>query len=851
MDFTKLTSATRQRFSTEPARHVVADRARLDPIKVFESLPSLPDTPNDLWRGQASALTEWHAQRQAQDVLITLNTGAGKTIVGLLVAQSLVNERIENVVYVCSTIDLVRQTAREAERIGIDCTIRVQREFSDGRFESGSAFCVTTYAALLNGHSAIRRHHFPGAIVFDDAHVAESLLRDAFTIRIEAYRHPSLFDDIASFFEPHFSELGLPDRFAAALDESEDVMCLAAPDFLQSHHNQLRAILNDHDVANDSDLTFPYAWLRDRLGTCAVVFGRAVIEFTPPFLPSRALDIFGSQVRRVYLSATLESLVDFVRAFGREPDHVIKPDNDAGNGERLFINGGSVGTAGFDAGFAAQLTHSRKAVIAVGSRLRAKPWAEVAVPPARGDFTDALDGFRKASTGAFVLVSRVDGIDLPNETCRIMLVDGLPSGVNLLERFQWDFLRMTHIRRLRTANRLTQLFGRINRGRNDYGVFLVQGRVLNSWLANDRNLALLSPLLQQQILIGRHVQESFDIRDEASAFELIDRVLGRDRGWLDYYQQEVTQGFLDSEHLARHRTAEPALLAAAVSEALYAEAMWNGDPQTAWRELEGSIDQTSQHDSLLAGWHAVWLGAAYCLAGDPEAGHREYARAMRRLGTENLALPRQLELSPSSGSDALNPFGQSLDAVVSYTQGPKYRAEFDRLQARLSDIELGSANQAEEAVRSLGEALGFRATRPDNDEGTGPDVVWADVGCECLLAFELKTRKQTPARYNKRDIGQGHDHLAWLSQEFPAYDVLGLMYVGPDGDVSDKANPSEKMVLCLTRSLASLRDRLAGVITDLRGHMPLVRHAEIAKVSSRAEWTLAALAQTLRHRSFA
>ena len=838
MDFTKLTSTTRK-------------SALVDPIRIFESLPSLYGTPNDLWRGQASALANWHTVRDAQDVLITLNTGAGKTIVGLLIAQSLINERVDNVVYVCSTIDLVRQTAREAERIGIDYSLRIEGHFNNDRFESGNAFCITTYAALVNGHSAIRRNHFPGAIVFDDAHVAESLLRDAFRIRIEANRHPSLFDEIARFFHPHFNELGLPERFGAALDESQDVMCLAAPDFLQSHQDELRSMFNKYDIANEGDLTYPYAWLRDHLHACAAVFNRAVVEFTPPFLPSRALDIFGPRVRRVYLSATMESLVDFVRAFGRKPEHVVKPDNDAGNGERLFVDGASIRSEGFSIEFTAQLTAHRKAVIAVGSRQRAKPWAEIAVPPEREEFSDLLDNFRKAETGAFVLVSRVDGIDLPNETCRIMLVDGLPSGTDLLERFQWDFLRMTHIRRVRLANRLTQLFGRINRGRNDYGVFLTQGRELNTWLANDRNLALFSPLLQRQILIGRHVQHSFGISNESGVFELVDRVLGRDKGWLDYYQQQVELESLDPDQLERHRAAEPSLVAAAVSESKYAEAMWVRDAQKAWHELASSIDETTRHDALLGGWHALWLGAAYCLAGDPKAGKNEYARAMRRLGTEWLALPRQHFGDTGANGKRLNRFGEYLDSIVSYTHNDKFSAEIAKLQATLSHIEQGSANQAEEAVRLLGEMLGFRATRPDNDGGTGPDVVWID-GCDSrVIGFELKTQKHVPAEYRKKDIVQGHDHLEWLRQNFVGYDIQGLMYVGPDGIVSEKANPSKDMMLCRIHDLTWLRDTLVAMISDLRRQIPIARIPEIAKVSSRPEWAMPSLVEKLRYRTMA
>ncbi len=82
MDFSQLGTTTKK-------------AAPVEPIKLFESLPSLENTPNDLWRGQAEALTNWHAVRNSKDVLVSLNTGAGKTIVGLLIAQSLVNEGVE------------------------------------------------------------------------------------------------------------------------------------------------------------------------------------------------------------------------------------------------------------------------------------------------------------------------------------------------------------------------------------------------------------------------------------------------------------------------------------------------------------------------------------------------------------------------------------------------------------------------------------------------------------------------------------------------------------------------------------------------------------------------------------
>ena len=245
----------------------------------------------------------------------SLNTGAGKTIVGLLIAQSLVNEAVDNVVYVCSTIDLVLQTANEAQRIGIDYTLRVKGAFSNDLFETGKAFCITTYASLFNGFSVFRGRKFPGAIIFDDAHVAENLLRGAFTMRISQHEYRDLFLELAELFRPHFQELGIPGQYDDSLDPMRQSTAFVAPNGLYQRRQRLLEILRRHNVKDHDEFKFQFAWLEDHLNACAAIFSRGVFELSTPFLPSRALDIFEQPIRRVYLSATLESLADlFVRS---------------------------------------------------------------------------------------------------------------------------------------------------------------------------------------------------------------------------------------------------------------------------------------------------------------------------------------------------------------------------------------------------------------------------------------------------------------------------------------------------------------------------------------------------------
>lgn len=86
----------------------------VDPIELFDTLTiSSPDV-KEIWRPQADALRTWHGDRQKADVLFKLNTGAGKTLIGLVAAQSLVNETRGKVLYVCATNQLLEQTRAKA-----------------------------------------------------------------------------------------------------------------------------------------------------------------------------------------------------------------------------------------------------------------------------------------------------------------------------------------------------------------------------------------------------------------------------------------------------------------------------------------------------------------------------------------------------------------------------------------------------------------------------------------------------------------------------------------------------------------------------------------------------------------
>ncbi|MFU1980817.1 hypothetical protein [Bordetella hinzii] len=67
-----------------------------EPLEIFRRLPKPPGI-NDLYTSQAEVLDTWYQRRKQRDIVLKLHTGGGKTLVGLLMAQSTINETNEPV----------------------------------------------------------------------------------------------------------------------------------------------------------------------------------------------------------------------------------------------------------------------------------------------------------------------------------------------------------------------------------------------------------------------------------------------------------------------------------------------------------------------------------------------------------------------------------------------------------------------------------------------------------------------------------------------------------------------------------------------------------------------------------
>ena len=109
LDFSKIASQSTSDSATEPRR-------------IFSTLPEKDgkygyprDVQSEVWEG-------WHERREERDLVIKMNTGSGKTVVGLIALKSCLNEGAGPAVYIAPDVYLTEQVANEARQLGLEIT---------------------------------------------------------------------------------------------------------------------------------------------------------------------------------------------------------------------------------------------------------------------------------------------------------------------------------------------------------------------------------------------------------------------------------------------------------------------------------------------------------------------------------------------------------------------------------------------------------------------------------------------------------------------------------------------------------------------------------------------------------
>lgn len=740
----------------------------IEPRDIFNSLPSKPWPRLRLEQGEV--LKTWFDRRDERDLVIKQNTGGGKTVVGLLVAQSSLNEGVGPAAYLVPDTYLVQQVLDEARQLGVPITT----DPHSAKYRSGAAILVTTFHRVVNGRSTFglvgQTKSIPlKTVVVDDAHAALAAATHQFTATIPVGH--DAYNRLLTLFRSDLS--GQSYKNTAALLEGDRCAPMRIPFWAWSmRHREVADILREHgDDDSLKSLFFPWPLVAEHLRLAVATISHRDIDIRTPCPPIDMIPAFAQARRRIYLTATLADdgvLVTELDADATSVRQPITPDRAADLGDRLilaplalnpnlleepvrklarsFADGDRDGDGDVEA-------NPINVVVLVPSDRAAAAWSEYAdytlhVHDMKPVIDRLVDG---EHVGLVVLVNKYDGVDLPNTACELLIIDGVPTPLDTYEQREAGALAGSRTYRARTVQRLEQGMGRGIRDAQDHCAVLLLGHDLALSLVDPADRELFSPATRVQIQLSQEVADQIAREGLDSIREALQLFLGRDADWKAASSRATASvaydrdGHVSDVAIARRKAWD--LIAA-------------GDPASAAVTLRDALDCVEE---IERGWRLEEV-AAYQHEISPEDAQRT-VRAARLMNRSTLMPAAPIQPKPLKGPAVQ---AQAAAAVLSDAFDDATSLQLS-IGVVLADItwDDNRTEHAEAAFQRLGELLGFVSTRPEKEYGTGPDNHWALTPTMNAI-IELKTGVTRPdPELIKTEVDQLSGSLNWDSENNP------------------------------------------------------------------------------------
>ena len=756
-----------------------------DPFSLYDTLDRASDK-GPLRPSQQAILQEWaKAGRAERDVIVKLHTGQGKTLVGLLMLQARLNEDKGPAVYLCPNNFLIEQTCEQAKQFGI-ATCRADPDLPEA-FQNSEQILVTSVQKLFNGLTKFGLHRSSitvGTLLMDDAHACADAIRDGCKIRIDSSEQA--YHQLKSLFASELEQQGVG-TYADICNNKADAL-LPVPYWVwRDRETEVAAILSS--ASDKKSVKFAWPLLKNILLHCQCVVSGVALEIEPNIAPLQSFGSYWTASHRIFMSATVTDDAFLIKGLQLQPGTVLKPlmyERESWSGEKMILLPSLVSAllerTSIVSTFGPTDTRRHSGVVALATSFKnTADWAAYGARVAKTETVWAdIESLRKGGySQTLVLVNRYDGIDLPDDSCRILIVDGKPYSESLVDLYQEDCRPDSDSTLMRLVRTIEQGMGRSVRGEKDYSVIIAIGPDLTRALRDQHSRSYLSSQMATQIEIGLQIagyarEEILAGKDAQQAFfDLIRQCLGRDPGWKAFYTENM-----DS---VQPKGANKLLLEIYEAE-LEAEKLFLArDHVGASSRIQRLLDEHA-FDASDLGWYLQVMA--------------RYNYPVDRVEFNRL----QLAAHSANRMVMVPPQGPKITKLAVISQGRVERiadwirghGTFEQLDIALGDV-LGrlvfgvKADKFEHALDELSRSLGFAGERPDKEWKEGPDNLWAldDVSYivwECKNEVDLKRTE-----INKTEAEQMNRSAAWFHKHYPGCKAIHIE-VHPAYQVQSAAN---------------------------------------------------------------
>lgn len=767
----------------------------LNPKRLFRALRkptgSVFKFPHDI---QTEVWDQWFDRRDERDLILKMNTGSGKTAIGLVIARSSLNENAGPAVYLVPNTQLQDQVTETATNLGIQWTV----DPKDPTFRQGQAILICTAHTIYNGLSQFglegqRKPIEVGTIVIDDAHACIPIIEEQFSLILSS--ETDAYKTLIGRFEGELKRQSLSGWTSIKAGQSDQAVPVPYWAWAKDLENSY-AVLNDVDETESNDHKFRWPLFREQLALCSVTFTGSQVEIRLPYPDLSIAPSYVNAKRRIYMTATLADDSVLVTKMGVDEECVINPiapESASDIGDRIILSpvetSRSISVDDVrDSAF--RLSEDRNVVVITPSDYKAREWAEYTNEiHSKDSVKDAVKRLKESHVGLVVLVARYDGVDLPGEACRVLVIDGLPERYSPQERVEAVAIGDVAEMSVHQIQRIEQGMGRGVRASDDYCAVILLDPRLVSRLYSAADRELLSPGTKAQYELSMEFSaggrgKQMDYFDTA-----IEAFLARDTGWTD-----ASRNAVDGLTYDRAGEVDPLLAAERDSFAL-ARA---GDFSAAAEIL------CAHFEAIPEPRYRSWIiqrAATYMDLVDPVRARalQEKARKTSQyvLKTGNTTAPKLTEIGDQAEASAKF-------LTKQYGSARALEVGTDALLLDLTpNTAKNSHKQFEAALALLGKVLGFNSSRPDTETGLGPDNLWA-IGGGKYWVIECKS-EAVAAEVSREYLEQLTHSADWFDDRYPDFQQLPLL-VHPSRTPMWDAVPRQGARVLTFENLSKLRE---------------------------------------------
>lgn len=774
-----------------------------------------------LWDVQSEVLSKWDKIRNEKDIVIKMNTGAGKTLVALLILQSLSNENSGNSIYVVPDNYLKEQVEKSAKELGIKITTNKDSI----EFIQKKHILLINSNELVNGKSAFGmrgKNNIPiENIVIDDAHNCLSTIKNQFSIKIE--KEHALYTKIINIFKNSLmrylliNENLLMEKLSEFYQEDIVVPFWMWNEKLIEVKETIEKYIKEN---NENNLIFNYPLIKDVFEMCHCVLSWNGIEIIPYCTPIDKIRSFTNAKHRIFLSATIPDLTIFNTVLNIDKDKIksnlITPNKAYDIGERLIVFPQYINNSLHDVDICNKISEyalNYNVLIIVPSRSRAKFWKESLsenCPKQILDSTNIRECIRLIERGEFkgatILINKYDGIDLPGDMCRLIVIDKLPNISSLWDSFEQEVIPDSKRIVTEYVQKIEQGMGRGIRSNTDYcGVILMNPSLISTLYHNDSK-TYFSEASQIQMSISESLWEK--VQEEADIFQLLEYVFKRDDDWVDFSRQQLLDceykniiSFNELELICRK--AYNCYLKSNISEAVSC--------------FDDYINNTEMSPDERG--YVKMLKAEYEHQLNPVKAQETLKSA--RADNYRVLMPECKVVYEKLTRKGTSQVNNILEYIKTHNM-MDIIAVLDNLK-----FESGTSKKFEQSMMDLGKILGYNSQRPEKEfNDGGPDNLW--LTDEKYFVIECKNETTTDF-ISKSDVEQLLSSNQWFKNKYPGQSYESII-VHNSTFADTKSNPDEDMRVISREELEKLVNNVSLMYRNIYESLPNQSVEEISSL---------------------